>query len=266
MGRPLQAAQDLIKQQKYRDALGRIAEAEKAGSLTPLEASLVAQLRGSAAQGAGDYLTAAKAFEAVLASGRVQGADQLRLIQAVASLYYQAKDYPKTISWSSRYFKEGGTDLQSRALVAQAYYLGEDYANAAKETQEVIRAQEQAGQPVPEYQLQVLLNSQLKQNDVAGYGATLEKLVARYPKADYWAEALRNVSSRPGFSSRLALDASRLALATGTLTSTPNTWSSLSWPCRPACPAKPRRCWTRASPPACWAAAPTPTATSACAT
>lgn len=220
VGKPLQAAQDLIKQQKYRDALARIAEAEKVGGLTPLEANLTAQLRGSAAQGAGDYLTAAKAFETVVASGRLAAADQLRITQAVGSLYYQAKDYPKAITWVNRYLKEGGNDGQSRALLAQAYYLSEDFANAGREIQDLIKTEEQAGQAVPEYQLQVLLNSQLKQDNLSGYGATLEKLVARYPKTDYWAELLRHVSTRTGFSSRLALDSSRLALATGTLDST----------------------------------------------
>lgn len=220
VGRPLQAAQELIKQQKYRDALSKVTEAEKIGGLTALETNLAAQLRGSAAQGAGDYLTAAKAFEAVVASGKLAAADQLRLTQAVGSLYYQAKDYPKAIAWVSRYLKDGGTDGQSRALLAQAYYLSDDFASAAKETQELIRAEEHAGQPVPEYQLQVLLNSQLKQDDTNGYGATLEKLVAHYPKTEYWAELLRHVSTRTGFSSRLALDSSRLSLATGTLGST----------------------------------------------
>jgi len=218
VGKPLQAAQDLIKQQKYKEALAKLHEAEGVKDLTAYETSILDKLRGIAASGAGDYPTAAKSYEAVIASGRGTPAEQLKLTQAVAGLYYQAKDYPKAITWVNLYITEGGTDPQTSTLLAQAYYLSNDFANAAKALQEQVAAEEHAGQPVPESQLQVLANSYAHQDDNAQYQATLEKLVAAYPKHDYWVDLIHRVSARSGFADRLQVDADRLSLAVGTLT------------------------------------------------
>ena len=47
----------------------------------------------------------------------------------------------------------------------------------------------------------------------------IPKLVAYYPKRDYWLNVLQTVMSRPGFNERLAIDVARLKLETGTLRS-----------------------------------------------
>ncbi len=218
LGKPLQAAQEAIRQQKFRDALVKIKEAEQAGSLSPQETVLVEQLRGIAASGAADYTTAAKAFEAAIATGQLSGADQTRLTQAVGNLYYQAKDYPKAISWLRKTVDGGGGDDASRTLLAQAYYLGEDYAQAAKVLTAQIAAADQAGRSPSETQLQLLANAQVKTGDTDGYAATLEKLASATGKADYWAGAIQGVEAKSGFSRRLSLDVLRLSLAAGTLT------------------------------------------------
>ena len=62
VGKPLQAAESLIKQQKYPDALAKLRVAQSVGDLTPYETSLIDQLRGIAAAASGDHQTAAHAF------------------------------------------------------------------------------------------------------------------------------------------------------------------------------------------------------------
>jgi len=217
VGRPLQAAQDLIKQQKFHDALGKLREAEQVGNLSAYETGLVEQLRGSASAGAGDYETAAKSYEGYLNVSHLEGNDQLRIVQAVVGYYYQAKDYPKAAQWASRYLADGGSDPQLRVIQAQAYYLAEDYPNAVKSLRELIKAEDQAEKPVTEQQLQLLATSYLKVNDQDGYRASLERLVAAYPKPDYWADLLHRVGGRGGFPDRLQLDLTRLGLATGSV-------------------------------------------------
>jgi hypothetical protein len=49
--------------------------------------------------------------------------------------------------------------------------------------------------------------------------AALERLVAYYPRKEYWADLLRRIESKPGFSNRLTLDVLRLRLATKTIES-----------------------------------------------
>jgi hypothetical protein len=217
VGKPLQAAQGAIKQQKYRDALARIKEAEAAGPLSPRESALLEQLRGIAASGAGDNLAAARAFEAAIASGHLAPADQAHLTQAVGSLYYQARDYSKATAWLRRIVDAGSGDEATKTLLAQAYYLSEDYANAARALRDQVSGAEQAGRTPSEAHLQLLANAELKRDNPDGYGAALEKLAAHYPKADYWVALLQRVQARPGFAGRLSLDALRLARAVGTL-------------------------------------------------
>lgn len=217
VGRPLQAAQELLKAQKYKEALAKIHETEGISGKTPYENLTIERMRGVAAAGAGDADTAAKAFDFVINSGKIPEAEQLKLMEAVAGTFYRAKEYAKAVTWGQRYLKSGGTSGQVRTLVIQAQYLGGAYANAAKELTEMMAADEKAGRAPSEEQLQLLANCQLKLNDKAGYVAALEKLVVHYPKKDYWADLLARLQRKPGFSDRLSLDVYRLMLATGTL-------------------------------------------------
>jgi tetratricopeptide (TPR) repeat protein len=220
VGKPLQAAQDLAKKGNFAAALAEANKAAAVSGKTPYETTLVEQVRGTIAQQAGDTATAIKSFEAVIASGSLDAAAQLRMVQAVTLLYNHEKDYQKTIFWLNRYRKDGGNDPAMRNLLIQAYFDAKDFTNAAKEQQDQIAAEEKANQVPPEAQYQLLLNCLLGLNDSAGYVTVLEKTVLHYPKPDYWTDLLRRVSIKPGFaSSRLGLDVSRLKLATGIMKS-----------------------------------------------
>jgi hypothetical protein len=217
VGKPLQKAQDLLKQHKLPEATAQLHEADAAKNKTAYESFVIEEMRGSIAQASGDMAGAAKSYEAQLASGRVSNAEQIKLVQAVASMSYQAKDYAKSITWINRYFKEGGTDPAMRTLLIQSYYLSNDFANAGKAQAEQIAAEEKAGQKPAEDQLQLLAACQTQAKDNAGFAATMEKLVVYYPKKDYWAQLIHGLQVKPGFSDRLTLDLDRLQLAVGTL-------------------------------------------------
>jgi tetratricopeptide (TPR) repeat protein len=215
IGKPLQAAQELMKAHKYKEALAKIHEADSVAGKTPAEAYTIERMRASVAAASGDNATAAKSFEALIESGKLAPAEQLKFTNALGGLYYQMKDYPKAITWWSRYLKEGGDDPKIRTILLQTYYLAGDYGRAQKEIQADVQAQEKTGQTPGEEELQLLANCALKQNDKAGYVNTIEKLVAYHPKKEYWADLLNRVQSKPGYSDRLALDVYRLKLAVG---------------------------------------------------
>jgi len=217
VGKPLQAARDLIDAKKYRDALAKVKEAEAVPNLTPYERFVIDLTRGSAAQGAGDNDVAMSSLESVVATGRLPPANQLKVMAAIAELHYQAKDYAKAISWASRFEKEGGSDPGIHQVLIQAYYLGGDNATAAKLLKEQIEADEKADRVPTEEKLQFLASCYLKMNDNAGYSLALEKLVTHYPKKSYWADLISRMLRKPGFSERLELDVLRLQLATGNL-------------------------------------------------
>lgn len=220
VGKPLQAAQELLKAQKYKEALAKVNEADAVSGKSAYESFIVERMRGAAAAGAGDTATAVKAFEATIASGRLPAAEQLKLMEALAGTAYRGKDYAKAQTWAQRYIREGGTSSSMRTLLSQTQYLAGDYAGAAKELSAEIAAAEHAGQVPAEDRLQLLANCYLKLNDKAGYATVLEKLVTHHPKKEYWADLLARVQRKPGFSSRLSLDVYRLMRATGNLQDT----------------------------------------------
>ncbi|AMP13586.1 tetratricopeptide repeat protein [Collimonas pratensis] len=214
IGTPLQAAQALMKEQKYKEALAKIAETDAVGDKTAYETYTIDRMRGAAAASAGDADLAAKSFQAVIASGRLAPADQAKIVKALGSLYYEAQNYPKAIEWLSRSLKESGRDPETRTLLVQSYYLSNDIPRATTELQADIAADEAAGRTPTEITLKLLISCALKSNDKAAYLTTLEKLNTYYPKKEYWADLINKVQSKPGFSDRLILDVYRLKAAT----------------------------------------------------
>ena len=217
LAKPLQAAQDAIRAQKFKEALNRLRDVDAIGGKSPYEQYMVDRTRGAAAMGAGENELAGRSFESALNSGRMNAGEQAKVVQALISLYYRAQDYPKAIVWMQRAIKDGSADNETRALLVQAYYLSGDLPRAQKELQNDLAAAERAGRAPTEGQLQLMANLASKQNDKAAYVATMERLVDNYPSKAYWADLISRVQGKPGFADRLVLDLDRLKLALGQL-------------------------------------------------
>ena len=219
IGTPIQAAIDLIKSKKGKEALAKVREAQAVGNRTPYENYLVERVLGQAAATAGDPSTAARAFENVATMPGTPQGERQQFLAAAASQYYLVKNYAKTAELAARYFKDGGTEKSMRTIYVQALYLGNDFAGAARELTKDLEAEEQAGRRPTEEQLQLLANSCNQIKDAACYGKAMEMLVAHYPKREYWLSVIYGIATRPGFSERLALDLARVKLETGTIRS-----------------------------------------------
>ena len=217
VGKPLQAAQDLLKAQRPKEALSRVQEADAVPNKSAFESYLVERMRASAAAGAGDVPLAIKSFEAVIASGRLEHAELLAMTQALAGSYFRAKDYAKAIAWAARYREEGGLDAEMRVLLIQSYYFNGEFDHAAQEALSDVQASEKEGKAPGEDRLQILANSYLKMNDANRYAYALEKLVAYYPKKEYWSDLILRTQKKMIFADRLGIDVLRLRLVTGTL-------------------------------------------------
>ena len=230
IGKPLQAARDLIKGQKFKEALAKLREVEAVPNRTPYENFLLEQMRAAAAGPAGDSEQSIKALQALIASGRLSEADQAKYAASLASLYYRAKDFANAATWAQRALKGNPNDSTMRELMIQSYFQAGDFATASKEALADIQAAEKAGITPPEAKLQLLANVAARSSgggDKAAYLAALERLVAYYPKREYWADLLRRIESRPGFSNRLSLELYRLRAATKTLSS-PNDYTEMA--------------------------------------
>lgn len=213
--KPLQEAQKLLGDHRPQEALAKIREAERVKDRTPYETFVLEQIRGRAQETTGNTDAAIKDYEAVLASGRLPEQQKLIYVKQIAIDYYTLKDYPKAIREITRYFKEGGDDEKMRVALAQAYYLSNDFANAASVLKTQTETDEKARRTPPENQLLLLVQAALKTNDAATYSATLEKLVQYYPKKEYWANVIADLRRKPDFPGRLQLDLDRLRIAAG---------------------------------------------------
>lgn len=218
IGKPLQAAQELMKAKKFKEALGRIKEADAVADKTPYEAFVTEQMRLSAALQGGDLATAEKAFDAIAGSDRMPAEQKLQIMRAISVTHYQAKDYKRAVDWANRYLKAGGTDPAMRDVIKQAQFLAGDMAAAGKEIRAQIAAAEKAGKAPEKVDLELLANVGLKQNDQATYIEALEKLVRHYPTPAYWQDLIVRTQKQPGFArDRLALDVFRLMRAVGVM-------------------------------------------------
>lgn len=218
VGKPLQQAYELVKAGKGKEALAKVREADAAPNKTAAESLQIEKMRAAAAQRAGDNATAAQALEAVF--GKVGGAEQAQVAEQLASVYAAARDNAKASQWAQKSASLGNTSASLKQLQAYLQGASGDYPAIAKEAAAAVAAAEQAGRRPDEGDLLRLADAQQRTGNAAGQAATLEKLLAHYPKKDYWAVMLGRLPRKSGFSDRFSLDVMRLRLATGTLAKT----------------------------------------------
>lgn len=217
VGKPLQQAGELLKAGKAREALAKVREADAVGGKSAQEQFMIDRMRGSAAQRAGDNGTAIQSFEAVFNSGKLGGGEQAQIAESLAFAYSQQRDNAKAMQWANRAQQLGATSAQLKQLQSYLQAQSGDFGAVAKEAAAAVSGAEQAGRRPDEGDLLRLADAQQRLNNPAAQTATLEKLVAYYPKKEYWSALLGRLPRKPGFSDRFALDVLRLKLATGNL-------------------------------------------------
>lgn len=218
VGRPLQQAAEYLKQNRGKEALAKVREAEAVANRTPQENLLIDRMRGAAAARAGEPQVAARSFESVFASGRLSQQEQAQIAEQIAFAYSQLRDWSKTREWAQRAQQAGGNSPQLAQLLSFVNAQSGDFNAIAREAGAAIAAAEAAGNRPTEADLLRLADAQQRTGNTAGQVATIEKLVTFYPKREYWALYLNRLVARPGFSDRYALDVMRLRLLTGNLT------------------------------------------------
>jgi hypothetical protein len=218
VAKPMQQASELLKAGKAAQALAKVKEAEAVANKNPAELLLVYRMKGSAAQRAGDSATAIQAFEGAIGTGRLSGAEQAQLSESIAFAYSQQRNWGKVQEWAQKAKAAGGGSAQLNQLLAYVQSQSGDYGAVLREAQAAVTAAEQAGRRPAEDDLLRLADAQNRTDAKAGYSNTLEKLVANYPKKEYWSAHLANLQRKPGFSDRLGLDVLRLKLKQGLIT------------------------------------------------
>jgi tetratricopeptide (TPR) repeat protein len=192
LAKQLKAAQDSLqaKPPKYADALAKLKEAEANPKKTPYDEHVINVLAGSAYARTNDYADAEKAFEAQANDGFTEASDLPRIVKAVAQINYQLKNYDKAIEFGNRAIKGGYGDEEVNVIVGQSYYLKGDYKGTLKFFQPLVDGDIKAGRTPKDQSLQLIMSSCVKLDDADCTTKALEKLVAYYPKPDYWKDLL----------------------------------------------------------------------------
>ena len=210
---PVNAAQDAARAGQKDVAESKLREAAAVPNLSMFEQAVIERGRAGVSLGLRDWPQAIRSLEVVVNSNQFSGADQLQMIELLAKVSYQEKDYLRAVSWLRRYAADGGSDPAVRDLLPQALYLSNEFKAAADELEARVAADEAAGRAAPEPTLRLLISTYVQLKDDAGYVRTLERMAQGYPKPEYWSELLTRITRQAGFSERLWIDVYRLRLA-----------------------------------------------------
>jgi hypothetical protein len=216
VGKPLQAASELLKAGKAREALAEARKADAVGGKTAAEQLVIDRMKGAAAQRAGDNATAIAAFESIYE--KTSGAEKGQMAEQVAFAYSQQKNNAKATEWVAKARAAGANSASLNQLAAFLQGSSGDYSQIMRDAQAAVAAAEKDGRRPSEDDLLRLADAARRTNNSGVYSNTLEKLVLYYPKKDYWSAHLASIQRKPGFSDRLALDVQRLKLSNGLMT------------------------------------------------
>ena len=187
VAKPLKAAQEAMQAKKLDEALAKVKEAQgAAGEKTAYDNYVINILLFQIYQQKQDLGDAIPVLQAA-AQSQYATADQQKVwLKNIALYYFQQKDYAKALDVADQAVKHGANDLDTLGLIAKSQYLSGKYKEAAATMQDLVSKQEKPD----EDSLKLLWQFDLKANDDAGAAKAVEKLVAYYPKPEYWANAL----------------------------------------------------------------------------
>lgn len=218
VGRPLQQAAELLKAGKAKEALVKVREAEAVAGRTAAEQLTIDRMKAAAAQRAGDMATAIQALESIYPKS--VGAEQGQVAEQLASAYAQQRNNAKATEWINKAVQAGNNSASVKQMQSFLQGASGDFAAIARDAAAAVAAAEQGGRRPDEGDLLRLADAQQRTGNMAGYGSSLEKLLAHHPKKEYWNAYLGRLPRKAGFGDRFALDVMRLRLASGTLTKT----------------------------------------------
>ena len=201
---------DLMTAKNYAEVQSRLDQAEAMANRTPYEDFVLNRMRVALGSVTNNNAITIPALEAVIASGKLPANEQAQFAQALGTIYYNAKDYPKAVTWFKRYQTESGDTKTVRPFILRAYFFSNDFATVKSEVETELAANKAAGTRPTIETLQLLANVGAKTKDTTLYLRAIEELATYYPTDAYWADLLARTQGKATFSTRFQLDVLRL--------------------------------------------------------
>ena len=127
IGKPLAQARSLLASGRYANAMAAVRQADAVPGKSAHEQTVIEEMRAAIAARSGDTTTAAHAYEQLIDSGAVSGAEALNLMQGEVSIAYTQKNYPTVVSWPSATSRPAARRRRVTSLI-QGYYLQGKFA------------------------------------------------------------------------------------------------------------------------------------------
>jgi hypothetical protein len=215
-GKDLQEAQKDMQAQKWDDMLVALDKVKNNPKKNDYDEYVMNEFYVTAYANKKQLAQAAGPLEFLINSKFIPPDEQKKRIVALAGLYYQLQNYDKAIEYGNRAIKDGSASEQTPVLVAQSYYLKNDFKDTEQFVHGLVDDQIKAGQAPANDLLQLGLSSSVKLNDAAGESHWLELLVTYHPTAEYWQDLLDGLF-RTKMTDRQLLQVYRLSADVGAL-------------------------------------------------
>jgi tetratricopeptide (TPR) repeat protein len=207
LAKSLKAAQDAIRERKLDEALARIHEAQtSSGEKSSYDGFVINLMLFQIYQQKQDMATAIPVLAQLAQSPYAKSDQQKSWLKNIALYYFQQQQYAKALEAADQAVKLGANDNDTVRLIAKSQYLTGKYKDAALTMQELVKRQDKP----EEESLKLLWQFSLKANDQADATTAVEKLVAYYPKPEYWANALASLANSDTKDAHLQLNVYRL--------------------------------------------------------
>jgi hypothetical protein len=194
----LAAVQKAANAKDYATAKADLNDANQIADRTPADNYAIAQFSMSIDYSMKDIPGAATAAQAMADSPAQPDADKAKNAQNAMILSLQAKQYDKALPYAKTLAATNPTDPGTRDAIVQAYYFGNDFADAQAAAQKEVDAAVAAHQTPSRNTLEMLQNAQVKAKDEAGAEKTLEMSVAYYNDPSDWSQIIDVAISSKG--------------------------------------------------------------------
>jgi hypothetical protein len=213
-------ANDDAKAKKYTDAIAKVKAIQANPKPKTAYDNYVANaILMQAYGGLNDQADAEGPIEVVAASDYYPAAQKAVLYKLLASINYSTKNYDKTIEFANKSIAAGDTREDLAQTLAGAYYLSNKFKEALAVWQELASKSEAAGRKPDEKTLKFIWQTSVQLKDDAAQAKVIEKLVADYPKPEYWQYAMVSLRTSDVHDDRMLLNIYRLKNEVGLLTS-----------------------------------------------
>ncbi len=183
----LSEAQELAEANNSSAALAKLNSVQKMTDLNSYERAQMWNFYGFIYFGQENYREASRAYENVLKQEALPEAMETTTVYALGQLSFVTEDYQGAVNYLNRWFKTANNPgAEAYVLLGQGYYQLGKYKEAITPVQTAIRIAGEKGQKVKENWWLLLRTFYFELNDYPQMLNSLEKLLAGWPKKEYW--------------------------------------------------------------------------------